>query len=452
MKILGNLDTREGLDALPIIKSMIPWSEKVYDMTEEQLAEYKSAYMQEFHETSEFKDTREVIDVFYMEYQYYQLRKNYQWVLDQYKSSGDKMAIRREILMQRLRGSNQSPFPPEDIEYLVSHMQKSTNDIIINNKWRFLLYPHRETTRYDFSQPFDPKIPYMIGIDPSAMGGDYFAFTIVNPYNLKIAAEFRHKYISGPRAVELIVTLIEDYMPNACFIIERNSIGKIIIQMVCEQTPYANHLYWNKSANVMDDAASENVSEGLEDVFYDKYKKYGNYLTGGTNGTRKAMMDMLLQMVAEHKELLNTEYLVDDICKLVKIQTTSGTRIEALKGEHDDSVFSWMHVMYTYNVGDNLSAFGIVKNRDFSLSISEEYSEAPHPTFEPGGIFQEREKTWDEEVMTDAIRQENDIKELVDRFSFVHDSVYKRTPDDPLKEELVNINPTFFDQINGTFG
>ena len=50
---LGNLDTREGREALPIIKSMIPWTEKVYDMTDEQLKEYKSAYYDEYHNSEE---------------------------------------------------------------------------------------------------------------------------------------------------------------------------------------------------------------------------------------------------------------------------------------------------------------------------------------------------------------------------------------------------------------
>ena len=65
----GNLDTREGRDAMPIIESMIPWTEKIYDMTEEEIKEYKSVFKEEYH-NSEKQHTREVIDVFYMEYQF----------------------------------------------------------------------------------------------------------------------------------------------------------------------------------------------------------------------------------------------------------------------------------------------------------------------------------------------------------------------------------------------
>ena len=46
----------------------------------------------------------------HLEYQYYQVRKDYKWVQEQYALSGDKSAIRREILLQRIRGSNRSPF------------------------------------------------------------------------------------------------------------------------------------------------------------------------------------------------------------------------------------------------------------------------------------------------------------------------------------------------------
>ena len=113
---MGNLDTKEGREAMPIIESMIPWTEKLYDMTEEQIQEYKNIYKQQYHEQdSERKHTREVIDVFYMEYQYFQVRKTYDWVMEQFALSGDKMAIRREILLQRLHGSTSSPIDADDL-------------------------------------------------------------------------------------------------------------------------------------------------------------------------------------------------------------------------------------------------------------------------------------------------------------------------------------------------
>ena len=47
MKILGNLETKEGIESLPIIKSMIPWTEKIYDMTPNEIANYKSAFQED---------------------------------------------------------------------------------------------------------------------------------------------------------------------------------------------------------------------------------------------------------------------------------------------------------------------------------------------------------------------------------------------------------------------
>src|SRR5699024_5513544 len=126
------------------------------DMTEEQIQEYKNIYKQQYHEQdSERKHTREVIDVFYMEYQYFQVRKTYDWVMEQFALSGDKMAIRREILLQRLHGSTSSPIDADDLEYLIANMVKSGREILLCNKWIFKIYPHGAGMRYGKEKELD---------------------------------------------------------------------------------------------------------------------------------------------------------------------------------------------------------------------------------------------------------------------------------------------------------
>lgn len=142
--------------------------------------------------------------------------------MEQYRLSGDKMAIRREILLQRLRGSNASPISPEDIEYFISNMKHPINDIIICNKWRFMIYEHGAGYQGNMPKDFDENIPYLVGIDPAGGGGgDNFAITVVNPYNLQIAAEFKSPYISGPAAVRMLIELVKDYIPKAVLIPEK---------------------------------------------------------------------------------------------------------------------------------------------------------------------------------------------------------------------------------------
>jgi hypothetical protein len=446
---MGNLDTREGRDSYPIIKSMIPWTEKIYDMTDAQIQEYKNAFMEDYHSGTE-KHTREVIDVFYIEYQYYQLRKDYNWVIEQYKLSGDKMAIRREILLQRLRGSTESPVDPEDIEYLISNMKKSDRDLIIDGKWRFRLYPHGQG--YQMGQPkdLDENIPYLVGIDPaSGGGGDNFAVTVVNPFNLQIAAEFKSQYIPGPMAVQMLVELVEKYIPKAVLIPEKNSMGSYLIQFIVDQTSIGGNLYWSEkdAQRQLDELTQEGPEDFKLKEMAIKYKKYGTYMTANV---RKAMLEILFQHIAQCKQILNTEYLVDDICKLVR---TSTGRVEAAKGEHDDSLFSYLHTMYVYYNGDNLERFGIMRTANpvigpIQLDAQEKIAEKdPLHRF-----FEDKPYTYEQLVMDDSALEEDKIKELVSHFDFVRDDVYSKQRgkqfEDP-HDGTVSIPAHFFDSLNG---
>ena len=451
MKILGNLDTREGREAYPIIKSMIPWTEKIYDMNESQIAEYKSAYRDEYHNSGE-KQTREVIDVFYMEYQYYQVRKDYDWVLEQYSLSGDKMAVRREILMQRLRGSTNSALSAEDIEYLVSNMKHAITEIVIDNKWLFKIYEHGAGIKYGRPMELDPSIPYIVGVDPAGGGGgDNFSVTIVNPFNLRIAAEFKNPYINGPNASRMLQTLVHEWIPRACIEIEKNSMGCYLIQMLLE-TDIRDNLYWWDKSNTVDDWTEVDPNDRTLKELSEEQQKYGTFVGPKV---RKAMFELLFQHVDACKQLLLTEYLVDDLCKLVR---TSTGRIEAAKGEHDDCVMSYLHCLYIYYNSDNLHLWGIDKaDHPVWGAIQIETDEEPvnqdavvlRMLSDPKG---EEPQSFDEIVREDSIRMEDVIQQMVDTFPNVSSPGFKRhSTAYGMHQDTVDIPPSFFDSINGTF-
>jgi hypothetical protein len=442
----GNLDTREGMVALPIIKSMIPWTEKIYDMTEKELNEYKSAYRESYHSDENNKSNREVVDIFYLEYQYYQVRKTYEWVMEQYSLSGDKMAIRREILLQRLRGSTDSPIDPEDIEYLISNMVKSDHDIIINLKWRFRLYEHGQGTISGVKKDLDENIPYIVGIDPSGGGGgDNVAITILNPYNLKIAAEFRSPYISGTDLCRVLVTLVNDYIPKAVIIPEKNSMGIYLIQMICDNTSIRENLYWSESARQLEGISEESSDDYELKLAAEQYKKYGTYLT---KKVRDAMIHLLMQHIQECKQILCTEYLVDDICKLVR---TSTGKIQAVAGEHDDSLFSYLHAIYIYYTGDNLPAFGIIKEDHPILGPIEDGLDNTIVFKDTmSGFFSTKDVTYEEIALKDRIRMEEQIKYLVESNPNVYDEVYSNiSKDENRYDNTVSIPSYYFDLVNG---
>lgn len=455
MKITGNLDTKEGKTSYPIIQSMIPWTEKIYDMTDDEINEYKSAYREEYHsDESKKNNNREVVDIFYMEYQYHQLRKSYEWVQEQFKLSGDKMAIRREILLQRLRGSNNSPVSPEDIEFLISNMTKSSKDLIINNKWRFLLYEHGVVQIPGLPhKDLDPNIPYIVGIDPaSGGGGDYTAITILNPNNLRIAAEFRNPYISGTDLCKLLVTLVNEYIPKGVIIPEKNSMGIYLIQMICNQTSIKPNLYWSNSVHQIERMTEESPDDFKLRLQAEQYKKYGTYLT---KRVRDAMLELLFKHINECKQILNTEYLVDDICKLAR---TSTGRIEAVVGEHDDSLFSYLHAIYLYYTGDNLLTFGINRSMHHPVTglveddiESKYYDDDDYQTIN-SNFFSTKNVSYEDIAIQDAIEQEEMTKYLMDKFSFVEDPAYKEIRKNGGLHNETNIPPSFFTIVNNIEG
>ena len=442
----GNLDTREGMTAYPIIQSMIPWTEKIYDMTDSEIDEYKSAYRDQYHSDETKEKTREVVDIFYLEYQYYQVRKDYAWVMEQYKLSGDKMAIRREILLQRLRGSSDSPISPEDIEYLISNMRKSDKDLLIDGKWRFRLYDHGATQKVGGEVlPFDPRIPYIVSIDPAGGGGgDNTAVYVINPYNLRIAAEFKNPYISTPATVKMIINLINNHIPKGVIFPEKNSMGIGILQLLAESSVREN-LYWSDTDKQLEKMAEESPEEFQMRAASAEWKKYGVYTSVKT---RSMMFEILFRHLGECKQILDTEYLVDDLCKLVRSSTG---KISAVKGEHDDCCMAYLIGMYLYYTGDNLELFGINNKEHPILGPIEIDGEGKlNDQDHMGAFFSTENVTFESIMLEDLIRVEGETQYMVEKLSFVHDDVYSKKnnrTDDPL-DDSVDINPYFFDMIN----
>ena len=434
----GNLDTREGMTTHPIIKSMIPWTEKAYDMTPEELEDYIKACTESYHADESIRHDREVVRIFYIEYQYWQVRKTHKWVEEQYALSGDKMAIRREILMQRLRGATNSPIEPEDIEFLISHMQKSTTDILLNKKWRMITYPHGQNPKL----LLDPNIPYLVGIDPSGGGGgDNTSITLINPHNLKIAAEFKSPYISGTELLRVLIDLVNNYTPKAVLVVERNSMGIYLIHNICESS-IRDNLYWSDSLKQLEDLADESEADFELKKLSQQYKKYGTFTS---QKVRDAMFQILFDHIKECKQILDTEYLVDDLCKLVRTPTG---RIQASKGEHDDCIMSYNHAMYVYMTGDNLAFFGIIKSDHPIIGALEpNYDENMEAKSNGMEYFSSENVTFEEIVIADSIEIEFAQQYIVEHNKNVYDPIYSNKRKDSF-DDTVSISPSFFDQMN----
>lgn len=440
------------MDAYPIIQSMIPWTEKIYDMTEEEIKKYKQAYSVEYHSASDER-MREVIDVYYIEYQYHQLRKDYSWVQEQYRLSGDKMAIRREILLQRLRGSDNSPFAQEDIESLIANTKKSTDDLLINGQWLFKLYDHGQKESKFNDSKLDPEIPYFVGVDPAGGGNrnnDNTAIVILNPYNLQVAAEFKSPYVTQTNCTQILIELINTHIPKGIVIIEQNSVGRYLVQNLVDNTNIKKNLYWSENAanKILANISSYDPKEYELAAASSVYKKYGNYLTASV---REAMMRLLIETVKDCKQIVNTQYLVEDICKLERNPKTK--KIAAVQGAHDDVLMAYLHAMYIWQVGDNLENFGFIKPEIHPvLGRTQEDLDEYEETYDDWFSTKEVKIDSEEYAMQYAIMMENKCKEMAYKLPFIiDDPVYSHQSNslDNVYDGTTSISPYFFAEVNG---
>lgn len=327
----GDLDTPAGKEAQLVLDNTVRWSESMYDKTREEMEEYVSA-----------GNSNQIV---YIEYQYYQIGLDRQWLEKISAKIGNVLTVRREILLQRLHGSSLSPFPQEEIEYIMDQMHQPVAELFIMKYYRFDLYV----------EELDPSIPYIVGIDCSTgTDGDSNAITIINPYTVMPVAEFECSYIGETKYEKLIVELVTRHIPKAIVCIERNHVGDGIIDHLLEESPIANRLYYDKAKDLQGEKLEEkeNMSESMLKRMAKQKLFYGVFTSGSS---RESMIAILSRHVSEFKQKFVTRNICRDLSRLVR--TTSG-KIEAGKGFHDDSIMSYLIALYVFYHGNNLYMFG----------------------------------------------------------------------------------------------
>lgn len=334
----GDLDTSMGQEAQEVLSHTTKWSEHMYDMR------YDSAN-DENNELLQYVKNNGGNGIVYIEYSYKQLGLTDEWLRNMYNKIQNPIVVKREILLQRIRGSSDSPFDQEDIEYLASMIQPVIDEMYILEHFRFDIYKKLERLT-----------PYLVSIDCSTgTNGDSNAITIINPYTVRPDAEFKCPYIGETQFEKLIMELIMDHIPRACVIIERNSVGDGIIDHLLN-SPIRSNLYFDKNKDLVEEnLADESNNVSMLKRQGEQKKYYGVYTN---NQSREDMFAILFRRMAEFKDDFVTKNITDDIAHLVRFK--SG-KIAAAEGAHDDSIMSYLIGMYVWYHGNNLTAFGIVK-------------------------------------------------------------------------------------------
>lgn len=396
----GNLETSIGKEAMRIIEATPRFSEKMYDLTDQQIREMFSGMTQDDDTGNKVPITK-----LYIEFEWQQLRKTEAWVQEQYQAAmnaNDISEYRRGILLERYRGSDTSIFLEEDIEYLTEHVRNPDHEIMLLNKYVMYVYDHtvhKVDIKSDY-QYFDVDIPYLIGIDVAAgTGGDNTVLLIVHPYTLEIAGIVCSSYLGCNLDLIRVVAALAKMLPRAIFCPETNSVGKALIEWVAE-SELEYRFYHDPQLDITKNALVKTVDNEVRMKQKAQIKKYI-----GTNVTQKVrndMMALLKRFVHDYRHMIYCKFLVRDITNLTMI----GGKIQADKGEHDDVVMAYCHVLYVLTYGHDLSRFGILKEYqtfEKAYQIAQQYEQSVQEDIVNNVVYYENPDAYENQLLRDLI-------------------------------------------------
>lgn len=304
------------------------WSDNLYNLSEAELL----AYLQRCSETS----------MFYIEYSYRQIGKDESWFQEQCKQLYFvKTDIKREILLQRIRGSSDSPFDVEDLDAINGLQKEVLEEILLYRIYNIRLY-----------EKINKNIPYIIGVDVSTgTNGDNTAISIIDPYKERAVGEFKSPIMDPNDICTFLRLLIKKVTPKGILCIERNSLGDAVIAIL-KRTEVSYNLYYDSDAVLFGTPDEKLDEKGFIKREAENRRYYGVH----TNiKSREMMMTILMRLVAEKKDSFVTKYIIADLNNLVKKK--SG-KIEARSGTHDDNIMSFLIGMYVLYHGKKLYIWG----------------------------------------------------------------------------------------------
>lgn len=353
----GDLETDEGKEWQKILDNLPDFDEKFYDYTPEEILRMKSLPV-----AGEVDPNRKPITMLYIEFNYLQLRKDANYLKEQYNEAVAKSTLgeyRRGVLLQRFRGGEGAFFRQEDLDFIQQNIREPDYDIFLMKKYHLYVYKHNIQTPDLMSDTpyFDMNTPYLIGIDCSTgKGGDSTAICILHPYTLEVVGELLSS-VMGMLDLMRVTTILARMLPRAVFCVESNINGVDLIDFA-QESELQNHFYFDPRSSELTKNVIEpqTPKDSLKQRAQAK-KHYGTYVSPGV---RQSMFSILRDTLRDYRHLIYTKYLVKDICNLVEHKNG---KIAAASGEHDDLVMAYLHTLYILKYGFQLTRYGIDKNR-----------------------------------------------------------------------------------------
>ena len=327
----GNIDSQPVKDSMSTREQAAVFTERLYDMTEDDIAAFMKANSRN--------------GIVYIEFNYKQIGMDEEWYQKVCAvSNWDKIKIKREVLLQRIRGTSESPFDPDDLDTINGFRKEPIDEIMINKIFTLYVY-----------ERLDKTVPYILGVDcATGVNNDNTVLMVIDPYTLHPVACMKTPLADAVETAQNIIHVVNRYIPKALVAIESNHLGSAIIAIL-KRSSIAANLYYDIDKAMVPDVETRLDKHGMVMNDPNNRRFYG---VATTATTRPMMMQILLRHVAERKSDFICRELIDDLNNL--IQKASG-KIEAAPGEHDDVVMAYLIALFVYYHGSKLTRYGITK-------------------------------------------------------------------------------------------
>lgn len=285
-------------------------------------------------------------DFFYVSYDYRELGFSENWLNERWRHSGTKEAFMRDIKLRWAKDRKGSPFP-EHLDPLRAEVELTkAKTVILDGDYLFKTYPGYSNGRHK-------KV--VMGCDvATGGGGDNDASTIVavDPDTTEVIATFSANNIDTIEFAHVIAMCVKRMFPNSVVAVERNGIGKGVIDSLKRIEFVKRNLYYSPYTDSHDlkKATADTMNGG---------KKYMYGLIQHQT-VRSVMYDeILVKRVQNYKKLFKSLDIVDQIENLVRCERTN--RIDHKPKTHDDLVMAYMIALFVLTRDRELhKKFGIM--------------------------------------------------------------------------------------------
>lgn len=311
-----------------------------------------------YEELFQILQERSQNNFFYIEFTYQQLGKDEKWFKEQCRDLlDDTLRIKKELLLEWPRSSDTSVFSEDQLDMLYKNIREPVFKIMMVNE----VYPF-----YFYEKDIDFNKSYILSGDvATGKENDASTLSLIDPISLMTIAEFRDNNISLPKFQDLIVEVMIKYFPNCILALENNSMGTAVLDWLVENKPYLEHrIYYEINERI-----GTKIEYDKKEVSYKKKKTKRKVYGVNTNpASRKAMIDLLIDIVNENPELISTRFLYSDVRDL---ERNKKGKIEHCLGGHDDSLFGYLIGIYLLAYGKNLQRFtlknssGVINTKNY---------------------------------------------------------------------------------------